>query len=195
MFRRRLLLCSFAVFVGVVLAIMACFLSRYWAAAGFFVAGFSLAVTILLHENWLSPSFWLAPLLTAALTCFSVVDAMSSSHLFNLKEAAAQADFLHELIWLQASSQSLTQKQRALVGSAFRACAMQGAEDQLDLVGNAGKAIYFGPVLTLADGVASALPKEPKLRCLDYYQELKKTRAELFPITAARHPWLNDQSQ
>ncbi|MEF9671911.1 hypothetical protein QNM99_03650 [Pseudomonas sp. PCH446] len=149
-----------------------------------------MAATLVLWEFWTSPSFWLAPVCAAALTFFSVVDVFTSSHAVNFEEAEAQNDFLNVLIHLEAGSSPLSAREKMLAGEAFNVCALQENQDQQELVLGAQKALYFGPALTLADGVNSALAGERPVRCLDYYRELRKTQAQLFLRMEARYPWL-----
>lgn len=188
--RFRLILGGMAFFTGVVLAVFAFSESRYWGAAGYLAAGLALAITILLFEDVMSPSFWLASTCTAALTLFSILDTFTSSHLANLKEAEAQSDFVTELMQLEAGSARLNSRERRIVTAALKTCVVQGYSDGMDMVVSAQKSIYFGPTLSLADGVNSALQSERPPRCLDYYRELRKTQPQLFIQMEKSHPWL-----
>jgi hypothetical protein len=107
-----------------------------------------------------------------------------------MKELDAQRDFMHGLIASIAYSDPLDSRESKLVNMALRACNSQPHVDQLDLVVNLQKALYFGPGLSLADGVNSELSVDTRVRCLDYYRELRKTRPEFFITLERDHPWL-----
>ncbi|MDD2056566.1 hypothetical protein N5D52_14930 [Pseudomonas sp. GD03860] len=188
----QLVFAAGAFFTGLVLAVLAILESRYWGAAGCLAAGLALAITILLFEDVMSPSFWLASTCTAALTLFSILDTFTSSHLVNLKEADAQNDFVTELMQLEAGSARLNSREKGIVTEALKTCVVQGYSDGMDMVVSAQKSIYFGPTLSLADGVNSALQIERPPRCLDYYRELRKTQPQLFMQMEKSHPWLLD---
>ena len=187
-FRLTLGLVSFL--TGVVLAALAGWDGRFWGAGGFFVAGIAVAITVIFWDAYSEPVFWFVPVLGAVLTLFSVIDVFTSSHAVNYKETEAQDDFLNVLIHLQGDTSPMSAREKKLVEEAFRVCALQGNQDQLELVFSAQKAIYLGPTLTLADGVNSALAGEQPVRCLDYYRELRKTRAPLFAKMEIRNSWL-----
>lgn len=194
MWKIQLVSGAVAFLVGIVLAVIAIVDGRYWGGAGFLTAGIALAATIVLFEHWMSPGFWIAPVCAALLTIFSVIDAFTSSHLVNLKEAEAQRDFLKALIYLESGSSPLTARERKLANEAFKVCVIQGNLDQLELVVNSQKALYFGSALTLADGTNSVLNGEQPLRCLDYYRELRKNQPQLFIQMERLHPWLKQTS-
>lgn len=176
--------------IGLVLAVFAGVDGRLWGAGSFLVAGVAGAATVILWEAYTDPIFWLAPVLGAALTIFSLVDVFTSSHAINAKEIAAQDDFVNLLIHLESNRSPMTARERGLAAEAFKACTLQGSHDQLEFVGNAQKAIYLGSTLTLVDGIDSAMAGERPLRCLDYYRELRKTQAPLFARMELRHSWL-----
>lgn len=186
----QLVLGGTAFFTGLFLAVVAISEERYWGAAGCFAAGAALAITILLYDEGMSSNFWLASVCASALTLFSILDTFTSSHLVNPKEAEAQNDFVKELIQLEAGSARLNSRERRIVTAAFKTCVVQGYSDGMDMVVSAQKSIYFGPTLSLADGVNSALQSERPPRCLDYYRELRKTQPQLFMRMEKAHPWL-----
>ncbi|MEN5216352.1 hypothetical protein ABE484_10905 [Pseudomonas pudica] len=192
MWKIQLVSGAMALLAGIALAVIAIVDGRYWGGAGFFTAGIAFATAIVLFEHWLSPTFWFAPVCAALLTTFSVLDAFTSSHLMNLKEADAQRDFLKALINLEAGASPLSAQEKQVAIRAFKVCAIQGELDQLDLVVNSQKALYYGSGLTLADGVNSALDGDQPLRCLDYYRELRKTQPQLFIQIERMHPWLKE---
>lgn len=192
MWKIKLVLGGAALLTGIVLALIAFVDGRYWGGAGFVTAGIALATTIVLFEHWMSPAFWFAPVCAALLTSFSILDAFTSSHLVNLKEAEAQSDFLKSLIYLEAGTSPLTAREKQLANEAFKVCVMQGSQDQMELVVNAQKALSFGSALTLVDGANSALAGKQPVRCLDYYRELRKTQNQLFTEMEKKHPWLRE---
>lgn len=191
MFWRVQLILGAAVFLmGVVLAIIALVEGRYWGFLGFIAAAVALAVSVVSYGNWMSSGFWLAPVCASALTCFSVLDVFASSHLINTKEASAQRDFVMRLMELEIESVHLNSAERSLVAEAFKTCSVQVYKDAGEMAANGQKALYFGPALTLADGVRSVAQGEQPLRCLAYYRELRKTQPQLFKGMEKRHPWL-----
>lgn len=190
MWRIRLAMGLAFFLTGLVLAVFAGLEGRFWGACGFLVAGVAGSATVILWESYIDPMFWLAPILGAALTIFSVLDVFTSSHAVNSKEIAAQDDFVSLLIHLEVNGSRMSARERALTAEAFKVCALQTNYDQLELVGNAQKAIYLGSTLTLVDGINSAMAGERPLRCLDYYRELRKTQAPLFARMEQRHSWL-----
>ncbi|MGE8149800.1 hypothetical protein ACQKP5_00925 [Pseudomonas vancouverensis] len=190
MWNFRLILGLVCFLTGVVLAALAGWDGRFWGAVGFFVAGIAVAITVIAWDFYSEPVFWFAPILGAVLTIVSVADVFTSSHAVNYKETEAQDDFLNALIELQVDGSPMTAREKKLVGEAFRVCALQGNQDQLELVFSAQKAIYFGPALTLVDGVNSEITEQHPVRCLDYYRELRKTRASLFTKMERRNSWL-----
>jgi len=190
MWRIRLAMGLAFFLTGLVLAVFAGLDGRFWWAYGFLVAGVSGSATVILWESYIDPMFWLAPILGAALTIFSVLDVFTSSHAVNSKEIAAQDDFVSLLIHLEVNGSRMSARERALTAEAFKVCALQTNYDQLELVGSAQKAIYLGSTLTLVDGINSAMAGEGPLRCLDYYRELRKTQAPPFARMEQRHSWL-----
>ncbi|MDH2077204.1 hypothetical protein [Pseudomonas atacamensis] len=186
----RLVIGGTALLAGLVLAAIAAFDGRFLGAAGFVAAGIALAVTVLFWEQWMNPGFWIASVCATALTFFSIGDVLTSSHAVNFNEIEAQNDFLSLIINLQGWSSPMSLREKKLVKAAFKVCALQGAQDQQELVIGAQKAIYFGSTVTLVDGVNSALITEHPVRCLDYYRELKKTQPQLFVKFERNHPWL-----
>lgn len=186
----RLALGVAALLAGLLLAVIAVIEGRFLGGAGFIAAGIALAVTVVFWEKWMSPGFWVAPVCAAALTFLSIGDVLTSSHAVNFNEIEAQNDFLSLIINLHGGLSPMSLREKKLVEAAFKACALQGTQDQQELVIGAQKAIYFGSALTLADGVNSALTIEQPVRCLDYYRELKKTQPQLFVRFERNHPWL-----
>lgn len=188
MWRIQLVLAVLALLVGLVLAVSAVSEERYWGFAVFSTAGIALAATIIFIKDCMSPKFWFSSVCAALLILFSVFDVITSSHLF--KEAEAQRDFLRTLIELEIGPSNLTVQEKRFASQAFRVCAVQNELDQMGLVVNSYKALYFGSVLTLADGTNSLLTREQSFRCLDYYRELRKTQPQIFITLERLHPWL-----
>ncbi|WDH55350.1 hypothetical protein PUP75_11340 [Pseudomonas chlororaphis] len=186
----RLAVGGAALLAGLVLAVIAAIEGRFLGGAGSIAAGIALAVTVVFWEQCMSPGFWLAPVCATALTYFSIGDVLTSSHAVNSNEIEAQNDFLNLIINSQGGLSPISLREKKLVEAAFKACALQGIQDQQDLIVGAQKAIYFGSALTLADGVNSALTSEHPVRCLDYYRELRKTQPQLFVRFERNHPWL-----
>ncbi|WAT31781.1 hypothetical protein [Pseudomonas sp. GXZC] len=177
-------------FVGLILAFYAGAEERYWAAAGFVAGGIACAATVVLWEAMGGSVSLLLSMFSLAVTIFSVLDVFSSSYALNQREIDAQRDFVEVLVHEQFEFSRLDGDNRQLVAKAFKACVLQSYADQQDFVVNAGKAVYFGPGLTLVDGLSSRLDGKHPVRCLDYYRELRKTQAHLFLRMEKHHPWL-----
>jgi len=190
----RLVVGFISLVIGVVLAGVAFHGEHYWAFAGFIVAGLAAAASVVFWEDWTEPRSYLPPLVSIVFTFLSVSDAFSTSHALNSEETKAQVAFLQKLIDLDNDPAELDDSERVLVKKAIGACSMQGAKDNVELINNAQKALRMGPGTTLIDGVDSQLDSEkPPQRCLDYYRELRKTKAKLFSSLEQTFPWLLKQ--
>ncbi|MGV6394020.1 hypothetical protein ACTUVN_003253 [Pseudomonas caspiana] len=187
----RLAVFAIASLAGLVLAVFAGIDGRYWGAACFLIAGIAWGLTLALYDIvYGEPGLLLIPLLALATTGFSIADVLSSSKAFNAKLAGAQADFVNILIHADGPYTSLSSSEKKLVVKASITCVVQDKVDVFDFAINAYKAVYFGPALTVVDGINSAMSGPQPVRCLDYYGELRKTKPELFTQFEKDHSWL-----
>lgn len=187
----RLVALVIASLAGLVLAIIAGFDGRYWGAACFLVAGVTWGLTLAIFDVvYNEPGLLIIPVLALATTGLSIADVFSSSNALNAKLVDAQTDLVKILMEADGPFTSLSGVEKKLVNKAFITCAIQDKVDALDLAVGAYKAVYFGPALTVADGINSAMSAPQPVRCLDYYRELRKTRPELFTQFEKDHSWL-----
>ncbi|KPW92774.1 hypothetical protein [Pseudomonas syringae pv. coryli] len=175
---------------GLVLAGMAIYDARYWAAAAYFIAGISSAISVVVWEAGISTLSLTPTVIAIVFTIISVIDVFSSSHVLKQEEAKAQMDFFEIILQLHTDPSGLDEDERSLAGKAFFACGMQSNRDFLDLTMNANKALRLGPNATLVDGVDSAFNPAKSARCLDYFDELYKTQPMLFLNFVKKYPWL-----
>ena len=186
----RLVVGMIVLLIGVVLGGMAIYDSSYWASAGFFLAGVSLAISIIAWEpGGSSVSLW-GTIIGMVFTAISIFGAFASSYALNQKVIKAQSDFIEIIRRLDTEPSGLNESERQLVSQAFKVCVMQRTQDYKDLTANAIKALNMGPGATLADGVDSAVDRVKSVRCLDYFQDLNRTQSLLFTEFVKDHPWV-----
>lgn len=195
MYRIQLGLAASTQLIGIVLALIEISHLHWLGAIGFFLAGLMAALFFLFLPGLVWDEWWYRALGGIGL-CLGIYAAFSASPAANMDLQTTRDGLLEAFIWagsghtahLNAAEQSLAEK-------GVMTCAIEGTMDLSNLVFELQKANYFGPLMTLADGVASIFNEKKSMNCLTYYYALRKTKPEAFILFESKNRWITSGSK
>jgi hypothetical protein len=180
MYKLQLWLASIALLTGLVMAGIYLFAAHFLGAVVFFVAGILGAIFTLVGWSAFEATWYQFSCGIFTLFCIMASFQLSPAPQFDVQRA--QFGLMSTLLNITNVSlrQPLDGRERALAEKAITVCGQQGNADFQDLTIDLEKALRFGPIMTLFDGMATLAQGDRPMRCLDYYRELRKTRPDLF---------------
>lgn len=178
----KLLVCAgIPLVIAVALGIASAFQGNFLVALIWIGIGIWIAAAILLGylDSLMNPAFGIGSTLIAALSIFAAFHYSKATN-FPLQRAYQEA--MEGFLVLGERCAPITPPVFKLADQGAIACAYQGNSDMFGLVVNLGKALYYGPTMSLLDGVMSIDSDVPRSHCAVAFVEAEKLCKNPFPF-------------